>query len=58
MLSMILIFSLLVGVFWISIPLLRNLTGSEKWQLTKTIVYAIICSALALAVLICLVILF
>lgn len=58
MIRMILIFAILFGGFYVGIPAFRNLTGKEKWDLTKTAVYSIICSLLAVLVMILIVILF
>jgi hypothetical protein len=58
MIYVILMFALLFGAFWIGIPALRNLTGLEKWKLTKTVAYAILCAVLTLLVLAGFVILF
>ena len=52
------LFVLLVGAFWIGISAFRTLTGKEKWELTKIVVYATICAVLTLLVLIGIVILF
>jgi hypothetical protein len=53
-----LIFALLFATFYIGIPALRQLSGSEKWNLTKTILYSMMCSVLALGFMILLVVLF
>jgi hypothetical protein len=58
MIRVFLIFSLIFGIFWIGIPTIRSLSGLEKWNLTKTIGYAILCAVLTLLVLIGIVILF
>ena len=58
MFSIILMFALVFGIFWIGIPTLRTLTGLEKWNLTKTVSYAILCAVLTLLVLVGIVILF
>jgi hypothetical protein len=51
-------FVLLFGAFWIGISAFRTLTGKEKWELTKIVVYATICAVLTLLVLVGIVILF
>jgi hypothetical protein len=51
-------FALVFGMFWIGIPAIRTLTGLEKWNLTKTVSYAILCAVLTLLVLVGIVILF
>jgi hypothetical protein len=58
MIRVFLIFGLLFGAFWIGIPAFRTLTGLEKWKLTKTVGYAILCAVLTLLVLFGFVILF
>ena len=58
MIRMFLVFALVFGAFWIGIPAFRTLTGLEKWELTKTVGYAILCAVLTMLVLIGLVILF
>jgi hypothetical protein len=40
------------------INMFRKLSGKEKWQLTKLISYATMCSLIAVAILICIVVLF
>ena len=52
MIGALIIFALLFGAFWIGIPAFRTLTGSEKWKLTKTVLYAILCAVLTLLVLV------
>ena len=58
MFSIILMFALVFGIFWIGIPALQTLTSVEKWNLTKTVSYAILCTVLTLLVLVGIVILF
>lgn len=58
MIGMLFVFGLLFSGFWIGIPAFRTLSGKEKWDLTKTVGYAILCAVLALLVLVTLVILF
>ena len=52
------IFAVLFGGFWVGISALRKLSGLEKWELTKTLSYAIICAVLTMLVLAFIVILF
>jgi hypothetical protein len=58
MIRMLFVFGLLFAGFWIGIPAFRTLSGKEKWDLTKTAIYAILCAVLTTLVLIGLVILF
>jgi hypothetical protein len=58
MIRVFLAFFVLVAVFWFGIAAFRQTTGREKWQLTKIAAYSILCSVLALTVLISIVILF
>jgi hypothetical protein len=58
MIRVFLAFFVLVAVFWFGIAAFRKTTGREKWQLTKIAAYSILCSVLALAILISIVILF
>jgi hypothetical protein len=53
-----LVFGILFAAFYFGIPAWRQLTGKEKWALTKTLFYSILCSSLALASMILIVILF
>jgi hypothetical protein len=58
MIRVFLSFLILTALFWFGIAAFRKTTGKEKWQLTKIAAYSILCSVLALAVLITIVILF
>ena len=58
MIRVFLAFFVLVAVFWFGLAAFRKTTGREKWQLTKIAAYSILCSVLALAILISIVILF
>ena len=58
MIRVLFMFVLLFGAFWIGISVFRTLTGKEKWELTKIVVYATICAVLTLLVLVGIVILF
>lgn len=51
-------FTVLFAVFYFGIPVLRQMSGKEKWDLTKTVVFSIICSVLALATMMLIVFLF
>ncbi len=58
MIRILLVFVFLAIVFGFTIKTVRQMTGKEKWALTKTVGYAIICSLLAVATMIFIVILF
>lgn len=58
MIRVYLAFLILTALFWVGIAAFRKTTGKEKWQLTKIALYSILCSVLALSVLISIVILF
>lgn len=58
MIRVLVAFLALAVVFGFGIQLFRNLTKRQKWRLTKIAAYSILCSVLALAVLISIVILF
>jgi hypothetical protein len=58
MIRVFLAFLILIALFWFGIAAFRKTTGREKWRLTKIAAYSILCSVLALSVLISIVILF
>ncbi len=58
MIRILLVFVFLAIVFGFTIKTVRQMTGKEKWALTKTAGYAIICSLLAVVTMIFIVILF
>ena len=58
MAKVILAFIFLSVVFGFVISTVRSMSGKEKWVLTKTVSYAILCALLAIAVMISLVVLF
>jgi hypothetical protein len=58
MIKIVLIFAVVFFVVFFGIDLLRRLTGAEKWQLTKMLGYATLCSVITLAVLSAIVLLF
>ena len=58
MIRMILAFLVVFLVFYFGIDLFRHLTGLEKWNLTKSILYSILCAALTIFTLTLVVILF
>ncbi len=58
MIKILLAFVILTAVIAFAVKTVREMTGKEKWALTKTLGYAIICSSLALAAMISIVVLF
>jgi len=58
MIKIILAFLLLALAIGIGIDVVRSMSGLEKWQLTKVLAYAIICSLLATVLLVAFVVLF
>jgi len=58
MIKILLTFVLFTAVIAFAIKTVREMTGKEKWALTKTIGYAIISSSLAFAAMIAIVIIF
>lgn len=58
MLRMLMIWLALSGAFAIGIIQVRHMTGQELWSATKTILFGVTCSTLALVFLIAIVILF
>lgn len=41
-------FAILFAVFYFGLPALRHMTGKEKWNLTKTILFSILCTVLTI----------
>lgn len=58
MIRMWLTFFIVFGAFFFGIEAFRAMKGKEKWQLTKTLTYSLVCAILTLIVLIGMVILF
>jgi hypothetical protein len=58
MVRMFLIFLLLTVFIGGGIHVVRQLSGMEKWQLTKLLVYSVVCAMLALGALTVFVLLF
>ncbi len=58
MINAILAFLILFGGFFLGIRAVQNTTKKEKWQLTKLVIYSIICALLTLAVLVSIVLVF
>ena len=58
MTKIILTFFIFYTVFHVGIHAFKSLTDSEKWSLTKTVAYSIMCSVLTVATLTTIVILF
>lgn len=53
-----LVFGILFAGFYFGIPAFRKLNGKEKWNLTKTFLYSMMCSVLAVIAMIVIVVLF
>ena len=53
-----LVFAILFAVFYVLIPAIRMMNGKEKWDLTKTILYSMVCSFLAVGAMVLIVVLF
>ena len=53
-----LMFAVLFAGFYFGIPAFRNLKGKEKWDLTKTLVFSLVCSLLAVGAMVLIVVLF
>jgi divalent metal cation (Fe/Co/Zn/Cd) transporter len=58
MIKIILGFMLVFAGFFVGIQAWRSLTGLEKWQLTKLVIYSIICAVLTTVALTVFVLLF
>ncbi len=58
MIRILLVFVFLAIVFRFAIKTVRQMTGKEKWALTKTASYAILCSLLAVATMTLIVVIF
>ncbi len=58
MIRVLLLFLVLFGIFFFGIKGFVALTGKEKLELTKTLVYSIICSIVAIMVIVSMVVLF
>jgi hypothetical protein len=58
MIKMLLAFLIAFGIFYIGIPSYRNLSGKEKWDLTKLFFFSIMCALLAIVLLVIFVVLF
>lgn len=53
-----LVFAVLFAVFYFGIPAFRKLKGKEKWDLTKTFLFSMLCSLLAVVAMVVIVVLF
>ena len=53
-----LVFAILTALIHFGITTVREFDGKERWALTKSITYSIIVALLAVAVMMCIVILF
>ena len=53
-----LVFAILFAGFYFGIPAFRRLKGKEKWDLTKTLLFSMMCSLLAVIAMVVIVVLF
>jgi len=53
-----LVFAILFAVFYFIIPAFRKMKGKEKWDLTKTLLFSLLCSLLAVSAMVLIVFLF
>jgi len=53
-----LVFAVLFAAFYFGIPAFRKLKGAEKWDLTKTFLFSMMCSLLAVSAMVVIVVLF
>lgn len=53
-----LVFAVLFAGFYFGIPAFRELKGAEKWDMTKTLLFSLLCSLLAVGVMVAIVVLF
>jgi cytochrome c oxidase assembly factor CtaG len=53
-----LVFAILFAVFYFVIPAFRKMKGKEKWNVTKTLLFSLVCSLLAVSAMVLIVILF
>ncbi len=51
MIKILLAFIVVFGLFFLGIKAVREMTDKERWSLTKTLTYSIICAVLTLAAL-------
>jgi hypothetical protein len=58
MIKLIATFLFLTVAIGLGIQLFRQLSGSERWQLTKTLAYSTMCSLVAVILMVAMVILF
>lgn len=58
MIKALLAFVVLFTLVYFGIELFRKMTGKQKWALTKTVTYSIVCGVLALLALTAIVVLF
>ena len=53
-----LVFAVLFAGFYFGIPAFRKMKGKEKWDLTKTFLFSMLCSLLAVVAMVVIVVLF
>jgi hypothetical protein len=58
MIRVIFAFVVIFGLFFLGIRAVRDMTGKERWELTKLLTYSAFCAILTLGFLIALVVVF
>jgi hypothetical protein len=58
MIRIILAFVILAAIIGFGITAFRQMNGKERWDLTKTVVFSLVCSILSICILVSLVVLF
>ena len=58
MIRVVLAFAVIFGLFFFGIRAVRDMTGQERWELTKLLTYSAVCAILTLVFLIAFVVLF
>jgi hypothetical protein len=58
MISILLAFVVVFGLFFFGILAVRDMTGRERWDLAKLLTYSVLCAILTLGFLITIVVLF
>ena len=58
MIRVVLAFAVIFGLFFFGIRAVRDMSGKERWEITKLLTYSTVCAILTLVFLIALVVLF
>ncbi len=58
MIRVVLAFVVIFGLFFFGIRAVRDMSGKERWEITKLLTYSAVCAILTLVFLIALVVLF